>query len=658
MAKKSIQLTAAAHNNDTVVLLGIDWPMGEKLAGCLGFAITRIAKDGKRSVIETKLPFDGQDDNQDWKSQPSTAWPIQRKWHLDFSGKPGETYTYEIQAMGGEPGNLKPIKGLVVVTNEVTLSTKVDETFDCGFTRGILSTQWLARFVGTLPDGTEGFPDGTPNFQKIIDALEDYENPDNVIRKHLMANVPEMLMAPVKEAVLDGSHVYQALYELSANQLVDFLLKHLKYFSLILGNTGAEDLTNAPARKALHEAGADIQDRMIGPWGIAHNKFQVKVNKDGEPTDVTTGSTNWTNTGLGCQSNMVARIRNAQVAANFLDYWKRMKADGAEQSLEFRRRNAKGYDPVVLDDGTIIETYFQPSMDDKVKGKGLDVPLSPWLIRVKELMEGAKDVLCGEVFYPGSPSVIHWLAEIWDNRPELYAFMTVSSWDALRGVKAKRRKGRPPLFALATGRDVEFANFITELLKLPESHAITHGKILVIDPFGEKPVVIFGSDNLGAKASYGNDENGVIVIGNKALAQYVFVNMFDINKHFQSRQAARASKYRKQTVGWTGKLAATDAWQDNWIDGYKAKEARLIATGVWDGSGLVDHPNNPSVYVLPAPKKKFPPKPAGIVDGAAADVAPADGTPAATPATNAVEGEVAPNADIPQPGPAGSGEEQ
>ncbi len=96
----------------------------------------------------------------------------------------------------------------------------------------------------------------------------------------------------------------------------------------------------------------------------------MKVNKEGEPTDVTTGSTNWTNTGLGCQSNMVARIRNAQVAANFLDYYKRMKADGAEQSLEFRRRNAQGYDPVVLDDGTIIETYFQPSMDDKVKGKG------------------------------------------------------------------------------------------------------------------------------------------------------------------------------------------------------------------------------------------------------------------------------------------------
>ncbi len=649
MAKKTaIKLEAAAHANDSVVLIAVDWPKGTKLEGCLGFAVTRKHRDGRAVVLETKLPFDGQEANKDWKGQPSTVWPIQRKWHLDYTGDTGDEVCYEFQAMGGEPGNLTPMKGLVATTNWVKLTTKVNDTFECAFTRGILSSQWLSRMIGTLPDGTEGFPDGTPNFQKIIDSLEDYKNPDNVIRRHLMGNVPEMLMAPVKECAEDGGHVYQALYELSANQLVDFLLENLKYFSLILGNTGADDITNAPARKALHEAGADIQDRMIGPWGIAHNKSQTKVDKQGNPTDVTTGSTNWTNTGMGCQSNMVTRIRNAQVAANFLDYWKRMKADGQEQSLEFRRRNAKGYDPVVLDNGVIIETYFQPSMDDKVKQRG-STALSPWLARVFELMEGAESVLCGEVFYPGNPSVVHKIAEIWDNRPNMYTFMTVSTPDALRGVKAKRRKGRPPLFTLATGREVEFANFIKELLKLPEAHAVTHGKIVVIDPWGKKPVVIFGSDNLGMKASHGNDENGIIVIGDAALAQFVFVNMFDINKHFQSRAAARASKYRKQTVGWTGKLAATDAWQTFLLDGYKAKEAQLLATGVWDGSGLVDSPNNRSVEVIPFKKKPWTPKPAAAVADGTGD----GGTTAVTAEPGKVEAEVAPDAVNPQPGPAG-----
>lgn len=586
--KTAVKIEASAHHNDSVVLLAWDWKHGEKIPGCLGFSLTRVSKSGKREVIETKLPFSGSK-NGKWQSQPSTVWPIQRKFWLDFTGNTGETYSYEIQAMGGEVGKLVAIEGACASTNEVTLATKIDETFEVAFTRGILSTQWLAHMLGSDAEGN-------PDFQKLIDALADYENPDNIIRKTLVGNVPELLMAPVSECVKDGGHVYAALYELNSKQLLAFLRKHLEYFSLILGNTGKDDFTNEPARKALHEDGADIHDRMIGAWGIAHNKSQVKCDKTGKPTDVTTGSANWTDTGLACQSNMVARVRNAEVAANYLDYWKRLLADNAEQSLEFRRRNAKGYTPVTLADGTIIETWFQPSMDEKVKPRPAE--LSPFLKRVKELMEGAKDVVCGEVFYPGNPSVVQFMAEIWDNRPDLYMFMTVSTPDALRGVKAKRRKGRQPLFTIATGREREFADFVKELLKLPDAHAITHGKIIVIDPWGEKPVVIFGSDNLGAKASYANDENALVVIGNKKLAQFVFVNMFEINKHFQSRAAARAAAFSGKGR-WNGKLASNDSWQANWLSGYKAREAALLVSGVWDGSGLEDDPNLESEWVIP-----------------------------------------------------------
>ncbi|MBK9771869.1 MAG: hypothetical protein IPP57_13805 [Candidatus Obscuribacter sp.] len=627
-----IQLVAAAHSNDLVTIVAWDWSAGIKIPGCLGFAMTRINKAGVREVIETKLPFDGQD-NKDWKSEPSTVWPIQRKWHLDFTGKKNETYVYEIQAMGGTPGNLVPIAGIVCTTNPITLTTKVDDTFHVAFTRGTLSTQWLARMIGVTADGQ-------PDFQKIIDALEDYKNPNNVIRRTLVGNVPDLLMAPINECLTDDGRVKMALYELSANQLVDFLLANLKYFSLILGNTGPIDETNAPARKALHQAGADIHDRMIGSWGIAHNKSQVKLDKHGKATDVTTGSTNWTNTGLGCQSNMVWRIFNAEVAGNFLDYWERLLVDNSQQTLAFRQRNAQGYAPVTLSDGTVIETYFQPSMKDQSKPKG-EVPLSPWLSRVKQLMtEAAADgdsMIVGEVFYPGSPSVVQWMAELWDANPELYMFMTVSTPDALRGVSTKRRKGRPPLFTIASGREKEFADFITELLKLPESHAITHGKIVVIiNKRTGKYTVIGGSDNLGAKASYGNDENGVIVTGNAKLAWFVFVNMFDINKHYLARAAARASRFFQKDSGYTGRLSQTDSWQDAWLDGYKDKEARMLATGVWDGKGLVDKPGAKSVPILP-PRKPKPKVPAADPAQATADSGTAGQTEAVVAPSTAVD---------------------
>jgi hypothetical protein len=605
-------MSAAAHNNDSVTIIGWTLPGGVALAGCKGLSLTRINKAGQREIIETHLPPQGTD-NKAWTTQPSTVWPIQRLWWIDFTGKSGETYTYEIEALEGAFGALTPMPGMKVTTNPVTLTVKVDETFDIGFTRGVLSTQWLAHMIGLDKEGN-------PNFQVIIDALADYDKPNNVIRDTLMGNVPAMLMAPTTECITDGGHVNDAIYELGSKQLVDFFLKHIKYFSMILGNTGPGDETNKAARAALHAANADVTDRVVGAWGIPHNKFQQKDDKHGNPTDVTTGSTNLTDTGMGCQSNMVIRIRNAQVAANYKDYWTRLLADtklgpANLQSLAFRTRNAQGYAPVTLADGTIIENYFQPSLKDKAKPK--DGTLSVFLTRVKGLIEefaGYGDsVMASEVFYPGNPSVVQWFAEAWDKTPTNMMFMTVSTAPALAGVSCKRRPGRPPLFTVAQGREKDFAEFVKELLKLPDAHAITHGKIIVlINHRLKKYVVIGGSDNLGLKASAGNDENAFIIIGNEKVAWWTFVNMFDINQHYLARAAARSTKTVQGDSGWTGSLDVTDGWQKQWLAPYKLKVATLLATGVWDGTGLIDPPGLKSVPVLPPPTKK----PGGKATGA------------------------------------------
>ena len=48
--------------------------------------------------------------------------------------------------------------------------------------------------------------------------------------------------------------------------------------------------------------------------------------------------------------------------------------------------------------------------------------------------------------------------------------------------------------------------------------AIIHDKVLVVDPFADHCVVVTGSHNLGHKASFDNDENLVVVEGNKSFA--------------------------------------------------------------------------------------------------------------------------------------------
>ncbi len=60
-------------------------------------------------------------------------------------------------------------------------------------------------------------------------------------------------------------------------------------------------------------------------------------------------------------------------------------------------------------------------------------------------------------------------------------------------------------------------------------------KIVVIDPFSDKCVVITGSHNLGHKASYNNDENLVIVRGNQKLARAYATHVLDVYDHFAWR---------------------------------------------------------------------------------------------------------------------------
>lgn len=58
-----------------------------------------------------------------------------------------------------------------------------------------------------------------------------------------------------------------------------------------------------------------------------------------------------------------------------------------------------------------------------------------------------------------------------------------------------------------------------------------HSKVIMLDPFGENPVVMTGSHNLGFKASSKNDDNLIIIEGNGPLAAAYAVNIIAI---FQS----------------------------------------------------------------------------------------------------------------------------
>jgi phosphatidylserine/phosphatidylglycerophosphate/cardiolipin synthase-like enzyme len=121
---------------------------------------------------------------------------------------------------------------------------------------------------------------------------------------------------------------------------------------------------------------------------------------------------------------------------------------------------------------------------------------------------------------------------------------------------------------------IPFGNLRPELLTA--GHAIIHDKIIVIDPLDEKNcTVITGSHNMGYKASYCNDENLLIVEGNRALAISYAVHVIDLYEHYLMRarleekirsdiMAGKLKSYEEAAAQAVphGLLNLGDGWQD------------------------------------------------------------------------------------------------
>jgi phosphatidylserine/phosphatidylglycerophosphate/cardiolipin synthase-like enzyme len=99
---------------------------------------------------------------------------------------------------------------------------------------------------------------------------------------------------------------------------------------------------------------------------------------------------------------------------------------------------------------------------------------------------------------------------------------------------------------------------------------------VVIDPLRADCHVILGSHNLGFKASYSNDENMLIVSGDRPLAEAYAVHILDVYDHYRFR-AIETERQRKGKKGWSGFLETDSNWQDGYVTRKKGELMRHFA---------------------------------------------------------------------------------
>jgi PLD-like domain len=562
-----VQNAVAFANNDLVT---VAWSYGRRPNGCIGFAIHRIDADGKETPLPSHAVFPG------FKIQPgqnTDEFPVQKFYWKDpyarlEAEKTGKrTFRYKVIPLQGSPGHLVPMPNLpTIITNEVTISSEFGAGTRAFFNRGLISTQRVSRALHGHPSKTR--------------LLEQVSDPKNPLRASLSGDMVEALTQFVDRAATSGT-IYAALYELHDDELLAKLEGLGERLRIVLSNADGND----PAREALGKTAKVEWNRILPTNHIGHNKFLVYVDAAGQPQAVLLGSTNWTPTGLCTQTNNTLIVDDARLARRYLDYWKRLAADteaAGDVSKNLQGTALRTWDRTPktfkLPDGVSLQSWFSPNTPAARARKHAGEQRPVDMAAVADRMARAEHAILFLAFYPGNPCIADWAADAQRKDKDLFVRGCVTNVSAaegfyyeLRGVtppaKVKGQKATPkqdPRVFAAEAFDGEIIPKGWQKEILNAGFAIIHDKVVVIDPFSDTCVVVTGSHNLGHKASFDNDENLVIVEGNKALAVAYATHVLDVYDHFSWRwNVKREGKKADEKL-----KTNPDDWLDRYFDAH------------------------------------------------------------------------------------------
>lgn len=561
-----MQNAVAFSNNDVIT---IAWSYGKKPIGCMGFAIYRIDCKNVEIILPSQAIFKGQTKS---KGQNTRDFPIQKFYWKDVyarmvAEKTGNRkFRYKIVPLKGKPGSLVEMTELpFIVSNEVEISSHIADNINAYFNRGLISTQRVARAL-----------DIKGKKEKLLNKIEFKAH--DLLRDSLSGDMVEALDGFISRANKSGK-IYAALYELGDEQLIQKLEGLGERLYIVLSNSkGSEDDeskpkytakdgklkfhqkttdNNQPARDRLEKTTDNKWDRIMPNNHIGHNKFLIYVDAENKPTAVLLGSTNWTPTGLCTQTNNTLIIEDANLAKRYLDYWKKLKEDTENadddpkelQGKELRGWDSKGLELDRIEDINSLQSWFSPNTPKSRVSNAANEKRPADMEEIVKHIDAAEHAILFLAFYPGSPSIANWSALALKKKKNLFVRGCVTNKSASQGFYYTLKGITPPkkvdgektvvrqdyrvFGAEAFDGKVVPKSWVNEILNA--GFAIIHDKVMVIDPFSENCVVITGSHNLGYKASFDNDENLIIVKGNKKLAMAYTTHILDVYDHFSFR---------------------------------------------------------------------------------------------------------------------------
>ena len=344
-------------------------------------------------------------------------------------------------------------------------------------------------------------------------------------------------------------------------------------------------------RRAIAAAGLPperIHEREARRSVIQHNKFIVRLKgPDRRPAEVWTGSTNLSTGGIHGQTNVGHWVRDRATAERFTAYWNLLASDpGGDDDDDLatvKRKNAAlradvaalGPAPVRLEDiGPGITTVFSPRSGREI----LDLYFT--------LVDAAADVACITLAFGINADFKKLLA---DNTPDdAILFFLLEKRDAPT-VKTK------DTFVFVGARQniyEAWGSFLDEplhqwaeettasLLGLNTHVSFIHSKFLLRDPLGADPVVVTGSANFSVASTNDNDENMLLIRGDRRVADIYFTEFNRLFNHYYFRSVVQSLRRRRGPSADDDAnlfLAEDDRWLAKYTPGsLRAKRVALF----------------------------------------------------------------------------------
>ncbi len=539
-------LTINAIAGTYVVFFGLDLAEAQR-PGFRGFAFMRSDQnEGETTWLRGMKTFEKTAPHPVKGEMFSTRnHPVQSFQWADYSAKPGCDYTYKIVALYGDPANLEP---RIEIEIKIRTEDETGQIHSAFFNRGSVATQEYARrFENQKPSKV-----GPGAYEWLSRGL---------------------LKALIKflDRAGQGWEVHGAVYEFQWPDVLDAIKK--------------ADIRGATVKVLFDDIEAYSKDKPKGPWKknrdaidkarinslcigrkngkLMHNKFFV-LSQNGKPKAVWTGSTNLTENGIFGHSNVGHIVEDEAIAEAFLEYWQRL-ADDPEVDSDYRSANVNASPAPQMPLAVGTKAVFSP------RGKNLDA-----LDSYSRIAASAK----GGLFMTFAFGMHEKFKDVYRMNDTILRMGLLEKEASNPGTIEQDKRDIQEIrnrsnVVLAIGNRIvtnSFDEWLVEMSKInPTVHVYwVHTKYMLVDPLSDSPIVVSGSANFSKASTDTNDENMLVIRGDKRISDIYFGEFLRLYNHYAFREAVKIYSEKEENGNpelWQPQfLVDNDKWFSPYFD--------------------------------------------------------------------------------------------